>query len=401
MKFAIFGIAISTSLLVGHIANAALISSAAQKDPNGNQAAGASNIYTLERLYAANIQIQSLPDGDYLFSELPSIDAQGSNVVIFRKKGNLVAGAEWTNNTGSYACFGATLRNNQFTDVYSVPRELGTDKDILVRHETLELYHYLSNQHVIDTQTKKDLSDCLKSLNKFTGSFKVLSSAQFYKEQGDIYYEKKEWSNAVSNYTQGIELSPRYAAIYYNRGLSHKYLSNQQSALSDLNTAARLYQEQGKTKDHQDTVDIIKAIEPSGYIQQKPQSRTLKKPAPKPKVSLIPREWDGCQEIFLDNWTKDLFSVAYAQYSPLAEGSGYFTIKIDGKLRKLIVTSRSGDTFYSSFVTASDSDYRIEVNLKLDQEIGTELSAGKVPLKVINKKTGSQTNMIVRGLQGC
>jgi tetratricopeptide (TPR) repeat protein len=261
MKFAIFGIAISTSFLFGHIANAALISSAAQKDPNVNQAAGASNIHTLERRYAANIQIQSLPDGDYLFSELSGTDAQGSNVVVFRKRGNLIAGDEWTNNTDSGSCFGATLNNNHLTNVYSITLNFGYGGYSLDREDTLNLQHYLQHQYTVDSETKKRLNDCLNSLNNFTESFKVLSSAQFYKEQGDTHYDQRSWPQAITAYTEALSLSPRYAAIYYNRGMAHHYNGQNQQAIADLQTAVQLYKEQGKTADHQDTLQQIAAIQ--------------------------------------------------------------------------------------------------------------------------------------------
>jgi TPR repeat len=72
---------------------------------------------------------------------------------------------------------------------------------------------------------------------------------QVFKEQGDEYYDSKSWSEAINKYTMAIQLSPRYTATIYNRGLAYYYNGQNELALSDLTKAAQLYQEQDKEKD--------------------------------------------------------------------------------------------------------------------------------------------------------
>jgi tetratricopeptide (TPR) repeat protein len=72
------------------------------------------------------------------------------------------------------------------------------------------------------------------------------------KDQGDTQYEKEEYQEAVVSYTSAIILSPRYAALYYNRGISYQFLGNYKLAYKDLEEAVQLYKEQGRMQDYQD-----------------------------------------------------------------------------------------------------------------------------------------------------
>jgi tetratricopeptide (TPR) repeat protein len=72
------------------------------------------------------------------------------------------------------------------------------------------------------------------------------------KDQGDAQYEKDEFQDAVISYTGAIRLSPRYAALYYNRGISYQSLGNYGLAYKDLEKAVQLYKEQGRMQDYQD-----------------------------------------------------------------------------------------------------------------------------------------------------
>ncbi|MGB7414765.1 MAG: tetratricopeptide repeat protein [Thermosynechococcaceae cyanobacterium] len=61
--------------------------------------------------------------------------------------------------------------------------------------------------------------------------------------KGDTHYDRRSWSQAITAYTEAITLSPRYTALYYNRGMAHHYNGQTQSAISDLKEAAQLYLE--------------------------------------------------------------------------------------------------------------------------------------------------------------
>ncbi|MGF1603476.1 MAG: tetratricopeptide repeat protein [Thermosynechococcaceae cyanobacterium] len=89
---------------------------------------------------------------------------------------------------------------------------------------------------------------------------------QVYKEKGDEYYEAKQWSSAIAEYSKAVSLSPRYTAVFYNRGLAYHYNGQKTQAIADIDRAARLFKEQGKTKDSRDAIDFIRRIDPNYQI---------------------------------------------------------------------------------------------------------------------------------------
>lgn len=81
-----------------------------------------------------------------------------------------------------------------------------------------------------------------------------------FKDQGDAQYAKDEYQEAITSYTSAIRLSPRYAALYYNRGVSYQFLGNHELAHEDLEKAAQLYKEQGRMQDYQDTSKTLNEV---------------------------------------------------------------------------------------------------------------------------------------------
>jgi tetratricopeptide (TPR) repeat protein len=69
------------------------------------------------------------------------------------------------------------------------------------------------------------------------------------------------WQQAIAFYTEAIILSPRYAALYYNRGLAYYYSGMKQVAVEDLQKAAQLYQEQGKESDYRDVIKQLTEVQ--------------------------------------------------------------------------------------------------------------------------------------------
>jgi tetratricopeptide (TPR) repeat protein len=82
-----------------------------------------------------------------------------------------------------------------------------------------------------------------------------------FKETADRYYENNEYQQSIIFYSKAIELSPRYAALYYNRGISYHLSGKKKEAIADLQKAVQLYQEQGKTSDYRDAIEQIAAIQ--------------------------------------------------------------------------------------------------------------------------------------------
>ncbi len=58
-------------------------------------------------------------------------------------------------------------------------------------------------------------------------------------EQGNNFYFRKDYQNAINFYTNAINIQPNFAEAYNNRGNCYNNLKQFQAALSDLQTAVR------------------------------------------------------------------------------------------------------------------------------------------------------------------
>jgi tetratricopeptide (TPR) repeat protein len=110
-----------------------------------------------------------------------------------------------------------------------------------------------------------DSAGCTTSLPKNVQAKSDRSSnpTQSFKIQGDAFLNQKSWKNAITTYTQGIKISPRYSALYYNRGLAYLNSGNKKLALADFQEAAELFLQQRKWGDRQDTISMITQINPA------------------------------------------------------------------------------------------------------------------------------------------
>uniref|UniRef100_A0A8C8GWW4 DnaJ homolog subfamily C member 7 n=1 Tax=Oncorhynchus tshawytscha TaxID=74940 RepID=A0A8C8GWW4_ONCTS len=64
--------------------------------------------------------------------------------------------------------------------------------------------------------------------------------AESFKEQGNAYYIKKDYSEAFSYYTKAIDMCPKNASYYGNRAATLMMLSRHREALEDSQQAVRL-----------------------------------------------------------------------------------------------------------------------------------------------------------------
>ena len=71
------------------------------------------------------------------------------------------------------------------------------------------------------------------------GSVEAAQAADFF-QAGNTYIGAKQYQEAVTAFTRAIELAPRAAIGYRNRGIAQAHLGNSQPALDDFNTALEL-----------------------------------------------------------------------------------------------------------------------------------------------------------------
>jgi tetratricopeptide (TPR) repeat protein len=92
------------------------------------------------------------------------------------------------------------------------------------------------------------------------------SDADKYISLGNECLNKEDYKGAIDNWTQAIKINPNYAIAYFNRGIAHSKLGNNQSAINDYTQAininrndAEAYNNRGIVRfelgDKQDAID--------------------------------------------------------------------------------------------------------------------------------------------------
>lgn len=64
--------------------------------------------------------------------------------------------------------------------------------------------------------------------------------ALYYSNRGDEYLQNGNYDNAISEYTQAIELDPSLSFLYFNRGIAYREKADYGNAISDFTSVIRL-----------------------------------------------------------------------------------------------------------------------------------------------------------------
>ena len=107
----------------------------------------------------------------------------------------------------------------------------------------------ISNElrRIIDAQIGGDLGAAMKQVENLFSSMDN-SSAILYGLRGNIYLLLNEYEKAIQDYTMAIQLEPRVANFYFNRGFAQLFTYDRQSACSDLEFSNQLGHEAGEIK---------------------------------------------------------------------------------------------------------------------------------------------------------
>ncbi|MDD1413282.1 tetratricopeptide repeat protein [Dolichospermum sp. ST_con] len=105
---------------------------------------------------------------------------------------------------------------------------------------------------------KKDYEDAIDYYTQVLQLKPNHADAYYYR--GYAYDDIEYYDGAIEDYTQVIKIDPNYAHAYWNRGVARSDLGYKRSAIKDFQTAASIYQKEGKEKDYQYAMQQVKKL---------------------------------------------------------------------------------------------------------------------------------------------
>ncbi len=70
----------------------------------------------------------------------------------------------------------------------------------------------------------------------------------------------EDYRDAIADSKQVLQINPNDALAYLNQGVARFLLEDKEGAIADLQKAADLFQQQGKTQDYQKTIEILTTL---------------------------------------------------------------------------------------------------------------------------------------------
>ncbi|AFY95323.1 tetratricopeptide repeat protein [Chamaesiphon minutus] len=146
----------------------------------------------------------------------------------------------------------AVLKSEKLNDVRGTLADL--DRAIALNPKYTFFYYYRGNlkaQKLNDVQGAiTDLSQAIALNPKFANAY---NNRGFLKAQN-----LNDFSGALADLNRAISIDPQYASAYFNRAMIKAKQNNIKGAISDMQQAAKLYQQQGKQQDARDAIARIK-----------------------------------------------------------------------------------------------------------------------------------------------
>ncbi|MEH1856403.1 MAG: tetratricopeptide repeat protein [Nostoc sp.] len=97
------------------------------------------------------------------------------------------------------------------------------------------IYKYLPKQEIL---SKPTMNQVVKPYLKPEYSGEDLNLV--YAKLGDEYFEKGEYTNAITNYNQALQVNHGDITIYYKRGLAHYQIGDYETAIADYSQAIQM-----------------------------------------------------------------------------------------------------------------------------------------------------------------
>jgi tetratricopeptide (TPR) repeat protein len=133
---------------------------------------------------------------------------------------------------------------------------LDYNQAIAISPEYSDAYY---NRAVLKAGKMNDLNGALADYNRaIVYNPKDIAA---YNNRANLKDRLNDLQGSLADYNQAISLSPQYANAYFNRAnLKRNRLADTAGAIQDYRQAARLYRQQAKTADLQDTLRILQQL---------------------------------------------------------------------------------------------------------------------------------------------
>lgn len=79
-----------------------------------------------------------------------------------------------------------------------------------------------------------------EALRAYSEAISLAPSAEVYNDRGIAYFDKRQWKNALDDYTEAIRLDPKFGEAYNNRAWTRFTAGEASQALADANKAVEL-----------------------------------------------------------------------------------------------------------------------------------------------------------------
>ncbi len=118
----------------------------------------------------------------------------------------------------------------------------GNCEDAALKHtQVCQLFEQLDSNELIRKYKENGAIDNTKLFSREDHAIRddksYSADARTYYSRGNTYFDNKNYDQAISYYTQAINIDPHHADAYFNRGLIHKIKNNYDQAISDFTQA--------------------------------------------------------------------------------------------------------------------------------------------------------------------
>ncbi len=102
------------------------------------------------------------------------------------------------------------------------------------------------------------LGDIIEAMSDYTQAIDLDPDlAIAYYRRAFIHYSVKNYARAIADYDRAIALDPTDARSYSSRGFVYRHLEREAEAIADFQQAATLFQQQGNLAKYQSMLDSI------------------------------------------------------------------------------------------------------------------------------------------------